>query len=69
MYSSASALGDLSAPALLPPCPLPPPQVDRGFVAQTADVPSGRTAPMSAEQRQVAERKVPLEVLPDIKHK
>ena len=26
-------------------------RVDRGFVAQTADVPGGRIAPMSAEQR------------------
>lgn len=44
-------------------------RVDRGFVAQTADIPSGRTAPMSAEQEEVAIRHVPLEVHPDVRHK
>lgn len=36
------------------------PSRPRSFVAQTADVPSGRTAPMSPEQAEVAQRKVPL---------
>lgn len=33
-------------------------QVDKGFVAQVADVVGGRTAPMNAEQRKEAEKTV-----------
>ena len=32
--------------------------MDRGFVAQVADVISGRTAPLNAEQRREAEKQV-----------
>lgn len=33
-------------------------QVDKGFVAQVADVVGGRTAPMNEEQRKEAEKTV-----------
>lgn len=62
-------------PACLPLPPLKQPdntnhffRVDKGFVAQTADIPGGRIAPLSPLQREVAERHVPLEVHPDVKH-
>jgi hypothetical protein len=41
---------------------------DKGFVAQTSDVASGRTAPMNDAQRREEERRVPLEVHQHIKH-
>ncbi|PSC68000.1 peptidyl-prolyl cis-trans isomerase CYP23 [Micractinium conductrix] len=43
-------------------------RVDRGFVAQTADINGGRTAPMSEAQRAVADLNVPFEVHADVKH-
>ncbi|KAL4425779.1 hypothetical protein ABPG75_009795 [Micractinium tetrahymenae] len=43
-------------------------RVDKGFVAQTAEINGGRTAPMSAMQQEVANRRVPLEVHPEVKH-
>lgn len=43
-------------------------RVDKGFVAQTADVASGRTALMSKQQRDLADVTVPLEVRDDVKH-
>lgn len=43
-------------------------RVDRGFVAQTADVTSGRQVKMSSELREEAEKKVPLEVKEGVKH-
>lgn len=43
-------------------------RVDRGFVAQTADVLGGRRAPLDALQREVAGRTVPLEVVEGVKH-
>lgn len=42
-------------------------QVDKGFVAQVADVDGGRTAPMNEEQRVEAEKKVVGE-FSDVKH-
>lgn len=42
-------------------------QVDKGFVAQVADVANGRLAPMNEEQREVAERTVVGE-FSDVKH-
>lgn len=44
------------------------PQVDKGFVAQVADVDTGRTAPMSPLQKAEAAAKVPLEVDARVKH-
>jgi len=43
-------------------------RVDPNFVAQTADVPGGRVAPMDAAQRAQAEMHVPLEVAKNVKH-
>lgn len=43
-------------------------RVDRGFVAQTADVLGGRTAPLDTLQKEVASRHVPLEVVKGVKH-
>lgn len=43
-------------------------RVDKGFVAQTADVPGGRAFPLNARQHAQAELTVPLEVRPDAKH-
>jgi len=43
-------------------------RVDKGFVAQTADVLGGRTAPLDNMQRQEAEKHVPLELMPKVKH-
>lgn len=43
-------------------------RVDSGFVAQTADINGGRTAPMNALQKEVAARTLPLEVLKEVKH-
>lgn len=43
-------------------------RVDKGFVAQTADVLGGRTAPLDALQKEVASRNVPLEVVQGVKH-
>lgn len=43
-------------------------RVDKGFVAQTADILGGRSAPMNKMQREVASRHVPLEVHADVKH-
>ncbi|XP_052881667.1 peptidyl-prolyl cis-trans isomerase CYP23 isoform X2 [Gossypium arboreum] len=42
-------------------------QVDRGFVAQVADVASGRSAPMNEEQRKEAEKTIVGE-FSDVKH-
>lgn len=42
-------------------------QVDKGFVAQVADVASGRTAPMNEEQKNVAETTIVGE-FSDVKH-
>mmetsp|Transcript_408 Transcript_408/g.1113 ORF Transcript_408/g.1113 Transcript_408/m.1113 type:complete len:252 (-) Transcript_408:93-848(-) len=42
-------------------------RVDKGFVAQTADV-DRRLLPMNAQQKAVASKTVPLEVVPDVKH-
>lgn len=42
-------------------------QVDRGFVAQVADVLGGRTAPMNDEQREEAEKTIVGE-FSDVKH-
>jgi cyclophilin family peptidyl-prolyl cis-trans isomerase len=43
-------------------------RVDKGFVAQTADVVSGRLVPLSPMQQREAEVKVPLEVTEAVKH-
>jgi cyclophilin family peptidyl-prolyl cis-trans isomerase len=43
-------------------------RVDRGFVAQTADVVSGRLVPLSPIQQGEAAVTVPLEVTPDVRH-
>ncbi|EFN51705.1 hypothetical protein CHLNCDRAFT_13084, partial [Chlorella variabilis] len=43
-------------------------RVDKGFVAQVADISGGRLAPMSRMQQEVATRHVPLELHPDVKH-
>jgi cyclophilin family peptidyl-prolyl cis-trans isomerase len=43
-------------------------RVDRGFVAQTADVASGRSEPMNDAQKAIASRNVPLEVVKGVKH-
>lgn len=42
-------------------------QVDKGFVAQVADVASGRSAPMNEEQREEAYKTVVGE-FSDVKH-
>ena len=42
-------------------------RVDKGFVAQVADVVGGRIAPMDAAQKAIAELKVPGE-FSDVKH-
>lgn len=42
-------------------------QVDKGFVAQVADVANGRTAPMNEEQRTIAVKTVVGE-FSDVKH-
>ncbi|XWS23217.1 hypothetical protein CRYUN_Cryun29cG0102100 [Craigia yunnanensis] len=42
-------------------------RVDRGFVAQVADVAGGRSAPMNEEQRREAEKKIVGE-FSDVKH-
>lgn len=43
-------------------------RVDKGFVAQVAEVTSGRLDPLNSEQKVEAKKKVPLEVKPDVKH-
>ncbi|KAK9788704.1 hypothetical protein WJX73_001257 [Symbiochloris irregularis] len=43
-------------------------RVDKGFVAQTADVASGRTQALNAQQKAEEEKRVPLEVRKDVKH-
>ncbi len=43
-------------------------RVDKGFVAQTADVVGGRTVPLNAEQEAEARKTVPLEVKEGVKH-
>jgi cyclophilin family peptidyl-prolyl cis-trans isomerase len=43
-------------------------RVDKGFVAQVADVAGGRTAPSNHLQRDQAAKTVPLEVRADVKH-
>lgn len=43
-------------------------RVDRGFVAQTAEILGGRTMPLNAEQREEAGKRLPLEVDKDVKH-
>ena len=43
-------------------------QVDKGFVAQTADVMSGRNIPLNEQQRAVGGKTVPLEVKEGVKH-
>jgi Cyclophilin type peptidyl-prolyl cis-trans isomerase/CLD len=42
--------------------------VDKGFVAQTADVVYGRLVPLSPIQQQAANTTIPLEVTPDVVH-
>lgn len=42
-------------------------QVDKGFVAQVADVPNGRSAPMNEEQKKVAYKTI-LGEFSDVKH-
>jgi len=61
-------------PPALPCCVLPPSsncvlsRVDKGFVAQVADVIGGRQVKLNKAQQVEAEKKVPLEVKPDVKH-
>lgn len=43
-------------------------RVDKGFVAQTAAVNSGRTRKQNPDLREEAEKTIPLEVKPDVKH-
>ncbi|KAJ9525071.1 hypothetical protein QJQ45_017369 [Haematococcus lacustris] len=43
-------------------------RVDKGFVAQTSDVASGRTLPLNDQQKEHAAKKVPLEVVQGVKH-
>jgi len=43
-------------------------RVDKGFVAQVADVVGGRTYPMNEEQKKEGTKNVPLEVKSDVKH-
>ena len=43
-------------------------RVDKGFVAQTQDVVSGRLAPLSPMQKEEADKSVPLEVMQGVKH-
>lgn len=43
-------------------------RVDKGFVAQIADVSSGRLVPLSAEQQEHAKKTVPLEVVSGTHH-
>lgn len=43
-------------------------RVDKGFVAQTADILGGRSAPLNRMQWEVASRHVPLEVQATVKH-
>lgn len=42
-------------------------QVDKGFVAQVADVANGRSAPMNEEQREEAEKTI-IGEFSDVKH-
>jgi hypothetical protein len=43
-------------------------RVDKGFVAQVADVIGGRQVKLNAVQQAEGEKKVPLEVKKDVKH-
>lgn len=43
-------------------------RVDKGFVAQVADVIGGRQGKLNVVQQQEAEKKMPLEVKADVKH-
>ncbi|GBF92641.1 peptidyl-prolyl cis-trans isomerase [Raphidocelis subcapitata] len=43
-------------------------RVDRGFVAQVADVVGGRDIPLNAEQQEEGVKTVPLEVRADVRH-
>uniref|UniRef100_A0A7S2VW87 Peptidyl-prolyl cis-trans isomerase n=1 Tax=Chlamydomonas chlamydogama TaxID=225041 RepID=A0A7S2VW87_9CHLO len=43
-------------------------RVDKGFVAQTADVVSGRTLPLNDQQKEHAGKNVPLEVMKGVNH-
>eukprot|EP00879_Flechtneria_rotunda_P022750 GHRR01024027.1.p1 GENE.GHRR01024027.1~~GHRR01024027.1.p1 ORF type:complete len:157 (+),score=25.08 GHRR01024027.1:181-651(+) len=43
-------------------------RVDKGFVAQVADVNGGRTYPLDSKQQAEANKKVPLEVKEGVKH-
>jgi cyclophilin family peptidyl-prolyl cis-trans isomerase len=43
-------------------------RVDKGFVAQTQDVIGGGQVPLSDMQKSEAEKSVPLEVVPGVKH-
>lgn len=43
-------------------------RVDKGFVAQTADVVYGRLVPLSPIQKRATETTIPLEVTPDVIH-
>jgi cyclophilin family peptidyl-prolyl cis-trans isomerase len=43
-------------------------RVDKGFVAQTADVMSGSIYPMNEQQKAVGGKNVPLEVHKGVKH-
>jgi predicted secreted protein len=42
--------------------------VDKGFVAQVANVDGGRQVPLNAAQKAEAIKTVPLEVKADVKH-
>lgn len=53
--------------ACLPACLLCT-RVDKGFVAQVADVIGGRQGKLNVVQQQEAEKKMPLEVKADVKH-
>jgi cyclophilin family peptidyl-prolyl cis-trans isomerase len=43
-------------------------RVDTGFVAQVSEITSAREVPLDPIQRAEAEKRVPLEVTPDVKH-
>lgn len=43
-------------------------RVDKGFVAQTAEVAYGRTLPLNEQQKAIASKKIPLEVVEGVKH-
>lgn len=43
-------------------------RVDKGFVAQIADVVNGRLVPLSPMQKRATETTIPLEVTPDVIH-